>query len=133
MTLSNTEPDTKRTGDQKNILRSKQLKQQPRIQQMLPLRTPLIPKHHLLHQIRTNRARIAHHLPRDLQRARQHIVAVLHRLSEESAPHRGVAGQVRGAGGDGAHGARVPDQARQEVGGARFHDEPAPREHEADF
>lgn len=52
------------------LRRPKQLINHPRIQQMLPLGTPTIPIHQLLHQIRTHTTCIPTHILRHLQRPR---------------------------------------------------------------
>ena len=99
---------------------------------MLPLRTPRIPIHHLLHQIRTHTTRIPYHLRRYLQRPLQHPLSRIHRLRKQTPPYLVVC-PVRRASRYGLHRATVPDEPRQEVRRAGFHDETPAGEDEADF
>jgi len=107
-----------------------QLKNNPRVQQVLPLRTSSIPPHHLLHQIRTDSTCIPHHIGRHLQCSWQHLPRIVQRLGKEATPNR-VVGAVRGPRGHGAHGTVVADSAGQEKRGTRFHDDAAAGEYKA--
>lgn len=53
-------------------------------------------------------------------------------MREQAVPDL-IVGEIHAAGGDGLHGAAVPDEPRQKVRTAGFHDDAAARKHEADF
>ena len=99
---------------------------------MLTLGTPSIPVHHLLHQIRTDRTRVFHHVLGNSQRRGQHILAPLARLGKQAIKHL-VTRRIRAARSDSLHSARMPDQAGQEVRTTSLHNEAAAGKDEADF
>ena len=65
-----------------DLRRSKQLVDDPAVQQMLTLRTARISVHQFLHQIRTHATRILHHVLCNLERSRQHIFRLVAHLCE---------------------------------------------------
>lgn len=99
---------------------------------MLALRRPRISVHHLLHEVRANHARILHHILRNLQRPRQHVLRAIQQLAEQAVEHL-VLGGIHASRRDGLHGARVADQAREEVRRAGLHDQAAAGKDEADL
>lgn len=80
-------------------------------------------------QMRRQRADILRHIGRQLQGPRQNHRRLREGFREEIAEMLGR-GRVDAAGGNEVHGAREPDQARQEVRRAGLHGDAAAAEHE---
>lgn len=90
------------------------------------------PPHQLPDQPSAHRARVLHHIVRDLQRPRERRFGRVDRLREQALEQLVVRG-VRRARGDEVQGLGVADKARQEERRRAFGDEAAAGEDEADL